>query len=218
MATKLVASMAFSPDGKILTAGGYDGYVKLWDVSDPARPRQVGQLITGNGSENSVTSVAFSPDGKSLATGGYDFGIRAGAVMLWDVSDPARPGQVGHLTVGNGNGVHSVAFSPDGATLAVGDADGAVTLWNVDNPAQPSQLGQPLTVGNSDSNYAYSVAFSPDGKTLAAGEWGSGAQIWQNASYAISRICPVPAAGLTPQQWRQYIPQLQYDPPCSSYR
>ena len=28
----------------------------------------------------------------------------------------------------------------------------------------------------------------------------------------------VSAADFTPQQWRQYIPQLQYNPPCLSYR
>ena len=41
--------------------------------------------------------------------------------------------------------VNSVAFSPDGRTLAVGSADGKVWLWNLADPARPARLGQPLT-------------------------------------------------------------------------
>jgi WD40 repeat protein len=57
----------------------------------------------------------------------------------------------------------SVAFSPDGKTLASGSWDKTVRLWDI---ATQQQLGESL-VGHSD--LVYSVAFSPDGKTLASG-------------------------------------------------
>ena len=64
------------------------------------------------------------------------------------------------------NIVFSVAFSPDGKTLAAGSGDHKVWLWNLADPARPTPLGQPLTGPTEGVN---AVAFSPDGKTLAAG-------------------------------------------------
>ena len=69
------------------------------------------------------------------------------------------------------NIVYSVAFSPDGKTVAAGSGD-QVWLWNLTNPAYPTLIGQPLT---GPTNTVYSVAFSPDGRTVAA---GSVDQVW----------------------------------------
>ncbi len=179
-----VNSVAFSPDGKTLAAGDV-GEVTLWDVGSAAGPRQLGRPITVDDSDT-VNSVAFSPDGKILAVGDGS-GIGAGELTLWDVSSPAGPRQLGRpIIVDDSDSVESVAFSPDGKTLAGGDDGGEVTLWYVGSAAGPRQLGRPISAGDSDS--VNSVAFSPDGKTLAAGEGAGGeVMLWDVAAPARPR-------------------------------
>jgi hypothetical protein len=58
--------------------------------------------------------------------------------------------------------VYSVAFAPDGKTLASGSTDGTVKLWEVGT-------GRELATLTGHARVVRSVAFAPDGKTLASG-------------------------------------------------
>ncbi|WP_007510451.1 WD40 repeat domain-containing serine/threonine protein kinase [Pseudofrankia saprophytica] len=165
--TDSVTSAVFSPDSRTLAVGSDDATVRLWDVSNPTRRSPLGQPLTGPPG-TVVSSVAFSPDGHTLAAGGGDrFHSLSGAgtVRLWDVSNPASPRPLGQLPTGNAGSVWSVAFSPDGHTLAAGSDDSTVRLWDVSNPASPRPLQQLPTNIKADVE---SVVFSPDGRTLAA--------------------------------------------------
>ena len=201
-----VFSVAFSPDGRTLAAGSVDDKVWLWDVADPAHPTPLGPPLTGPAS--AVNSLAFGPDGRTLAAGSVD-----GTVRLWDVADPAHPTPLGPPLTGPASAVNSLASGPDGRTLAAGSADGTVRLWDVADPAHPTPLGPPLTGPASAVN---SLAFGPDGRTLAAGSEDGTVRVWNlDIDDAIQRICATTGDTLTLAQWKQYIPQLPYDPPCA---
>src|SRR5262249_43784157 len=74
--------------------------------------------------------------------------------------------------------IFSVAFSPDGKTLASGNADTEVVLWDV----ATGQEHKRLTLGLKDETYVYHVAFSTDGTTLGSIEGGSTINLWDMAS------------------------------------
>jgi hypothetical protein len=80
--------------------------------------------------------------------------------------------------------VFSVAYSPDGVTLATGSQAGTVILWNVARAAAPRRISTPL---QGRDNPVHSVAFAPDGTTLATGSQDGTVILWNVADPAAPR-------------------------------
>ncbi|WP_413160908.1 protein kinase domain-containing protein [Capilliphycus salinus ALCB114379] len=72
---------------------------------------------------------------------------------------------------GHSGHVYSVAFSPDGCTLASGSADQTIKLWDMETDREIATL-------KGHSNTVDSVAFSPDGRTLASGSSDKTVKLW----------------------------------------
>lgn len=187
-------SLAFSPDGKALFGGKHSGPLLRWRVEQlldeikrggdpPPNGRQdlteyrINKNLTGNYEDilssqqlEGVLSVAIpSRQGNILAVGRWN----SSELILWDIPEgrqlPPPPIQPKYQSYS----IVSVAFSPDGNTLAAGfsflssdgrrsatDAPPFVQIWRRGNGFEEVKPSLP----GCDS-----VAFSPDGKVLAVG-------------------------------------------------
>jgi WD40 repeat protein len=116
------------------------------------------------GNTGQVSCVVFSPDGRTLAAGAAERQFpAAGIVKVWDVTTGRelatfrQPGEIHGPNGGSSsrnNYIWSLAFSPDGKTLAAGTELDA-KVWDVASGRELAKLP------------GSSVEFSPDGKTLA---------------------------------------------------
>jgi len=77
----------------------------------------------------------------------------------------------GLIFTGHNEDVKSVAFSPDGKTIASGSSDDTIKLWEV-------STGKLIKTLTGHNKYVSSVAFSPDGKTIAAGSGDETIKLW----------------------------------------
>lgn len=167
-----LAGVAFSPDGRTLAAGTWNGAVLAWDL-DAADPSP--ELLFEHG--EAVMAVAFSPDGALLAAGGGSWvGQGDNNVALWDVARRERRFDplAAHETT-----VSSLSFSGDGSLLASGGGSvhgGAgqpgIILWDVAAGIAVS----PLMVGHGDA--VMSVAFDPTRRRLASGGKDGVVRLW----------------------------------------
>ena len=166
-----VHAVAVSPDGQyVATAGelvfGADvSPVVLWRISDGALVR----TFTG-GPDNQADSIAFSPDGTELAAGeGFD-------VFVWRVSD----GALLRTLSGHSWSVFSVAYSPNGQSIATASGDNTVKIWRRDN----GQLQRTLT---GHSFFVMGVAWSPDSTRLATASFDQTSRIWNVSNGQVLR-------------------------------
>src|SRR5262249_48021198 len=163
----VVRALELSPDGSLLARAGDDAAVQLWDV---ATAKATVKLA---GHADWVLALAFSGDGKLLSSGGYD-----GVVRLWEVPSgkklldiPATPPPPANAPPGPTNVVTSLAFSPDGKTLAVGGTDAPIQLVNVaDGKLVRSLPGHTSSVT--------SLVFHPSGTVLISGSKDRTVKLW----------------------------------------
>ena len=113
-----------------------------------------------------TASLAASPDGALLASGGADRAVRLWPVPRTWQESRARPAAPAAAQVlgGHAGEVSLLAFSPDNAWLASGDA-AIGRLWQLSGARLSARL-QP------GEGRLQALAFSPDGRWLAAGDDG----------------------------------------------
>jgi WD40 repeat protein len=160
-------ALAFSPDDKTFATCGDDQTVRLWDRATWRVVATLRDLDRHEASRGGNPRLAFGPKGKKLATASDVSAV----VTLWDTLGGKK---IATLR-GHKRGVESVAFAPDGATLATGSLDGSVKLWSATHTDEGAAFGK---LGSE----VLAVAFAPDSKTLATGDADGTVTLWNPAS------------------------------------
>ena len=157
-----VGAMAFSPDGGILAAAGYDTEIRVWDVRTGKLKHRMEEMPLA------MFDMAFSPDGKLLATAGADQ-----IIYLWDTNS----WKIARKLAGQPETVLRIRFSPDGTQLVSGGMSALdfaspvkVILWDV---ASTRQL-QTWTA----EHRVQGLAFSPDGRQVAVADGSNAVKLW----------------------------------------
>jgi len=156
----VVTALAYSPDGTKMAAGYSDGTIRLWDL---ASHRLISTATWGA----APLALAFTSGGRVLQVADN------AAVGSWDLAARTR---ITALPVTGVSGGTAVTFSPDGTTLATGDANGNIRLWST---ATQQEIGAPMS---SDVQPVDAVAFSSDGTLVAAASSDGNVQLWNAAT------------------------------------
>ncbi|WP_327709909.1 WD40 repeat domain-containing protein [Streptomyces sp. NBC_00464] len=164
-----------------------------------------GRRITGLRGEDTLQSARFSRGGNHLVVSTVE-----GRVTFWD-----RLGQ--HRIAVLAPSVHrgqreppAVAFSADGAFVAVGTQDDSVRVWET---ASPGTAGTLVQIGEGR---IFGLGFTDDGTTLRiATPNGVHQEIGVlDPQRAVRRVCERAGGGLGTEQWSAYLPKIPYRETC----
>lgn len=157
----VVYSIAASPNGSAVAAGGGDTVIQMWDLVSGRMTQSF------RGHERRVTCLAFSKDGNRLVSASEDTTVR-----VWDAHSGSELGCF------RGHSVHvdAVAFSPDGRLVASGTGrhplgqlyyeDKTIRLWDSDTREE-------LDVIRGHESWIKGVAFTADGERLVYSAGGT---------------------------------------------
>ncbi len=197
---RVVTLVAVSPDGKYVISGSEDNVVRLWEITTR---KEITRMTNGSGGH----LVAFSPDGKyavlqsddkvayvqqittgreiarmaldsvmtSAAFSADDRYVTLGSVATTQVWELATAKEVSRIS----EGTNSLAISPDGKYVALGNLDGTIYVWEVSTATKVISMVHESIVGYG---IVTSVAFSPDGRYIASGSYDGTARVWEIAS------------------------------------
>jgi WD40 repeat protein/class 3 adenylate cyclase len=212
----LVFWLAVSPDGSRVAAEGLNAaQLRFANATQGKTPR--GFLVewsTSSGhlvaspllvQKGAPSQIAFAPHGDRLALGGSS--------ATFEIVDPMA--SVGHQiirqTVSLQGYINSVAYSPDGRTIAAADLSGGIVLYN----ATTGEVERRVLVGPSP---IYAVGWSPDGEALVTVDQQDNVQFLDPTTYRLIGTSYPLSNGITTGagQFETSFPYLQFSPDSKS--
>ena len=177
----------FADGGRSLVVGGAPG-VRMYDVRTGRHERTlVGTQVADD--------IALSPDGRTLAVSILPYNeVQLSITPLPVASTTSSPDTVALFSVGSWRKVGtlasftgieqpSIAFTPDGTSVAIGGADGRAGLWSIRNEDE-------LVAFPGAKSAVIAIAFAPGGSELATGNVDGTATVWHAGGFELARFQP----------------------------
>jgi len=174
-----VRSLVYSPDGTILATAGDDRVLWLSDASSGALIGRVEGV-----DPPTPQSLAFAPDGRRLVVTCYDRTAKVYSVPELHL--------LASMPLGTNQGL-SVAWSPDGSSIASTDRDQMVRVRTPDGALLAERSVSPYT--------PWTVAYSPDGRRLAVGSWARNIEILDVSGLGLLHTLTGPSGLITQIGW-----------------
>lgn len=202
--SKEVTTLDWSPDGRFLVTGCYDGRASVWTAAGDLR-------ATFDQFKGPVFALKWSPTGRFIAGAGLEH-----CAVVWEAAEPAQPYRLFHnhtsptmdlewrddqtfatcttdktiyvyslagdavteLT-GHADEINSVKWSPDGALLASCSDDATARIY-AGTELQCELRGHDKEI--------YSLKWSPTGATLATASFDNTVRLWDPLTGACTHV------------------------------
>jgi WD40 repeat protein len=144
-----ISAFSFSPDNSFLVT------VSNSEIS--TINLQNGETIqTFNSALKHINSIKYSNDGKQLLVGGYN-----NVIEVWDLNDYEIVKLIsGSYGINDQGSVRTIAFSPNGNSIASGSGSSRIKIWNAHNGSEIK------TIESRSANQV--LTFSPNSEFIAA--------------------------------------------------
>ena len=155
---EMVWSVAFSPDGKKLACGNWEGNIYVYNVDN-------GTPILGplEGHQSTTCYMLWSRDGRRIFSASWDNVIRC-----WN-SDTGE--QIGQPWTGHTHWIRALSLSPDGSILSSVSLDKTVRFWDVTS-------GHPIGQHLQHDHPLFAIGFSPSGEFVASAGRDGNLCVW----------------------------------------
>ncbi len=167
LSAPLDGNVIFSPDGRLLFAGGQDASVHVYDAGTG---RLIHRILAPPRVTSSPEVVAVSPNGRQLAVA-YPVSAQNATYAVSIYSTSTWREQSTLLTLPDVQ-ITALAFSPDGSRLAIGAFDGTAGVWSI-----PTK--QELVSYDGPTAAISSIAFTPNGNSVLTASNDGVARIWR---------------------------------------
>ena len=166
---RVMYSVAFSPDGKLVVMGSADSLIRVYCYADENQNTLLERTVIPKDGKDStdihrsfVKSVQFDQESRRILSAGVD-----GTMKLWS----ARNGLLLRTFVGHTQEVKQACISPDNKAVLSCSLDETCRIWNLDSGEALFEIKQ--------NHCIFAVNFSVDGKMIATGAHDGEFKVWE---------------------------------------